>query len=129
MLLLSITHDYFVWHYTRAFKELFGVWINLLWFVVHYFSITELLRSWFAPFKRITEERRRGFNFEDFAGYVIINILSRVVGAIIRTFILFAGLVSLVGTIAAGFLVYVVWIFLPVLILATLVAGISLLFT
>lgn len=128
MLFLSIAHDYFIWHYTRAFREIFSVWLNFLWFVGHFFSIPQLAKSWFSPFKRITEERRQGVSFEDIAGYVIINLFSRFVGAILRTVIILIGIFCLLGTITAGVLVYVLWIFLPVIIFGGLISGLGLLF-
>ena len=129
MLLLSVTHDNFIWHYTRAFKELFTVWVNILWFVVHFFSIPQLVKSWFAPYKRITEQRHRRFDLEDIAGYIIINTLSRIVGAVMRTILIGLGLLFLTLMIAFGVVVYLLWIFLPIIILATLVVGVSILFT
>lgn len=128
MLFLSVLHDYFLWHYTHAFREIFHVWTNLLWFIIHFFSIPQLAKAWFAPFKRITEARRPGLNFEDLAGYIIINLLSRVVGAILRTFLIVLGMACLLGTVALGFVTYLVWIFLPLGIATSLVLGISFLF-
>ena len=128
MLFLSIAHDYFLWHYSRAFKELFHVWLNFLWFTIHFFSIPQLLASWFSPFKRITEERQRAFSFEDIAGYIIINLLSRVVGAIMRSIIIVFGLAVLTGVILTGFLVQLIWVFVPMLLLGGLVFSIGMLF-
>lgn len=127
MLFLSIAHDYFLWHYRRAFGELFHVWLNFLWFTIHFFSIPQLLRSWFAPFKRITEPRRRGFNFEDIAGYVIINLMSRFVGFIIRGVILVVGFSVLLTLIITGALLHVLWVFVPLLLISGFVGSISLL--
>lgn len=128
MLFLSIAHDYFIWHYTRAFREIFTVWLNFLWFTVNFFSIPQLARSWFSPFKRITEQKRSGFNFDDIAGYIIINLFSRVVGAILRTILIGVGIVALLILITAGVLVYLTWIFLPIVILSGLALGVGLLF-
>lgn len=128
MLFLSIAHDYFLWHYSRAFKELFHVWLNLLWFVVHFFSIPQLAKSWFAPFKRIVEQKKPGFHFEDIAGYVIINLLSRVVGATLRTILIGIGMLVLLLLIAAGFLIFLSWVFLPIFVVAALTFGVGFLF-
>lgn len=129
MLFPSIVQNYLLWHYTRAFGEMFHVWLNFLWFVLHFFSIPQLARSWFAPFKRITEPKRSGWSFEDLAGYVIINLFSRIVGALFRTVIIIIGLIVLTLVIALGVLVYLAWIFLPILVLGSIVTGIGLLFT
>jgi hypothetical protein len=127
MLFLSILHDYFLWHYTRAYKEIFHVWLNFLWFIVHFFSIPQLLRSWFAPFKRIVEERKKGFDFEDFVGSLIINLMSRIVGAIMRSILILLGLVFLSITFIAGVLVQLFWIFVPMILVGGLISSVSLL--
>lgn len=129
MLFLSIMHHYLLWHYSRAFLEIFHVWLNLLWFIVNFFSIPQLMRSWLSPWKRIVEDRGEKWNFEDLAAFVIINIISRIVGGILRTAVIVTGLVCLTIMTIAGFAVYVFWIFAPVLIIALLGFGISLLVT
>lgn len=127
MIFSSIITDYFRWHYTHAFNELFHVWLNLLWFVIHYFSLPQLMRSWFSPWKRITEERRDGWSFEAIASFVVINLLTRLVGGIIRTAVIFIGALFLCVTIVAGAVIHLLWIVLPLLITAFFILGISLL--
>lgn len=126
MIFAAIIRDYFVWHYTKAWFLLWGVWRNFLWFVIHFFSIPQLMRSWFAPFKRITEGRGDKFDLEDLASYVIIGLISRIIGAIARTFIIFAGIIALALTIASGFVTYFLWALLPFLIIGVFGMSISL---
>jgi len=127
MFFASIIHDYFVWHYTRAWWEMWGVWRNFILLVVHFFSIPQLAQSWFAPFKRMTQGRGKAFDFEDLASYVIINIISRIIGAIARTVIILFGIAALLITIVGGFVTYLFWMVAPFLIIGLLGAGISLL--
>ena len=126
MFFASIIQDYFIWHYTQAWWQLWGVWRNFLWFVIHFFSITELMRSWFSPFKRITQNRGQKFNFEDAAAYFIINLLSRVIGFFARTSLLLLGFCALCLTIFAGFFVYLFWMVAPIMIISLLGASLSL---
>lgn len=127
MLYLSITQDYLYWHYSRAFLELFHVWLNFLWFIVHLFSIPQLMGSWFAPWKRMTEERGETWNMEALATYIIINFMSRVFGFLLKTVIIAMGLLTLLTASIIGFLVYVLWAIAPALIVAALGFGLSLL--
>jgi hypothetical protein len=127
MLFAAIIRDYFVWHYTQAWFLLWGVWRNFMWFVIHFFSIPQLMRSWFAPFKRITERRGDKFDLEDLASYVIIGFLSRILGALIRTIIIMIGLTTLALTVIGGFAVYLLWALVPFLIIGILGMSISLL--
>lgn len=124
-----VIYDYFVWHYTRAWRELGHVWWNLLWFTAHVFSIPQLSRSWVAPFKRITEEKQRGFNLEAFASRIIINLLSRVIGGLVRTFIIGCGLVALCLVLLAGVMTYIVWAVLPFMIVGGLITSVILIST
>lgn len=128
MFLLSTFFDYFLWHYTRAFYEIFHVWWNLIWFVVRFFSLPELMGSWFSPWKRMVEGRGEKWNLEDLAGYVIIGFLSRVVGALMRTIVILIGVTVLLCVIVAGFTVYVFWVAAPLAIVLLLTGGITILF-
>jgi hypothetical protein len=128
MLFLSIVHHYFFWHYSRALGEIFSLWKNLMWFVGHFFSLRQLAASWFSPWKRIVERRGEKWNLEDIAGYIIINIVSRIIGTVIRTVIIILGVISFLATIVGGVVVYVFWILAPFILIALLGLGITLLF-
>ena len=129
MLFLSIVHHYLLWHYSRAFLEIFHVWLNLLGFVVQFFSIPQLLRSWFSPWKRITETRGEKWNLEDLAGFIIIGFFSRIIGFILRTIVLALGFICLFIVVAAGLVTYIFWTIAPMVIIITFGFGITLLFT
>lgn len=129
MLWLSIMHHYLLWHYSRAFYEIFHVWLNLLWFVVHFFSIPQLLKSWVAPWKRMTEGRGEKWDLEDLAGYIIIGLLSRIIGFIVRTLVILAGLISLFCMVIGGFVFYTFWVAAPILTLVTFGLGLVFLFS
>jgi hypothetical protein len=126
MFFASIIQDYFIWHYTRAWWQMWGIWRNFLWFVIHFFSLPQLTRSWFAPFKRMTERRGKQFNFEDLATYIIINLLSRIIGALIRTVLILLGLITLLITIVAGFAAHLLWMLAPFMIIGLLGMSVSL---
>ncbi|MCA9355594.1 hypothetical protein KC865_03555 [Candidatus Kaiserbacteria bacterium] len=126
MLFLSIVHHYLLWHYSRAFLEIFHVWLNLMWFIVHFFSIPELMMSWFSPWKRITEPRRNKWSLEDLAGSIIIGLLSRIIGFTLRTLVICIGLVCLFTLIIVGLLTYIFWIIAPMMIIILIGFGIAL---
>lgn len=127
MVFSYVIRDYFTWHYLRAWKELFNVWLNFLWFTIHFFSIPELFYSLFAPWKRMTQERKQGFQIEDIAAFIIINLLSRLLGAFLRTIIIVAGLFVLTLVIIVGAFTYVFWLLAPLTIIASFIFGFSML--
>lgn len=128
MVFITIIQHYLLWHYTHAYAELFHVYKNFMWFMIHFFSLPSLARTLFSPFKRITEERHKAWDLEDFAGSIIINIISRIIGAIVRGTILLFGLISLLVTTLLGATIYALWFVAPVIIVATLVLGVVYLF-
>lgn len=127
MIFSNIIGNYFRWHYGKAFGELFHLWLNFLWFVIHLFSIKELFFALFAPWRRMTEQKKKGFDFENILAYIIVNLLSRVIGFIMRASVLVVGLICLTFTIVIGALTFVTWIFLPAISIATIVTGVALL--
>lgn len=76
----------------------------------------------------MTEGRGDRFSLEDIAGYLIINFLSRLVGAIMRFIIILIGLLFLTGVVLITVLTYVFWIFAPALLLVSLLYGLVLIF-
>lgn len=123
MLFLAILQHYLVWHYLEAYKEIFVVWRNMSWFVFHYFSLAQLTKTLFAPWKRITEEKRKSWDFEDFAGRVIVNLISRLIGAIMRLVVISVGLICLCLTLAAAAATYLLWFVAPLVIVASFIIG------
>jgi hypothetical protein len=126
MLFVPIVHHYLLWHYTKAFGEILHVWKNIIWFTYHFFSIPQLLRSYFSPWKRMTEERHKSFDFEDLASFLIINLISRIIGVLLRTIVIISGAASLIILLVGIIAVYVFWVLAPVIIAAALYFGIML---
>jgi len=116
MLFLTFAHHYLWWHYTQAIFELLHVYRNFVWFFARFFSLTELFGSLFAPFRRITEDAGRPWNLEDLAARIIINTISRIIGAIIRSVLIFCGLIVLTLLTTSLLVVLVAWFFAPALI-------------
>lgn len=108
---------YIRWHYGRGLKEFFGVAGNFLWFVVHFFSFKLLLKTWFAPWKRLGEHYSGGLDLEAFASSVIVNGLMRAVGFCTRTLVLSVGLISYILVLAFSLFIFVIWILAPIIVL------------
>lgn len=117
---------YLFWHYTRAYRDIFAMYLNFAWFVAHFFSIPLLLRTLFAPWKRITAGHKK-FDLEDWAEAVTFNILSRVTGFLVRTVLIVLGLCVL-SLLTALFLAFLLlWCFLPVTAVLSVYYGLVLL--
>ena len=85
------------------------------------------MKSWFSPWKRIVEERGNKWDLEDLAGYIIVGIVSRIIGFILRTIVISLGLICLLITIIAGIVTYLFWLVAPLAIIVLLGLGIKVL--
>lgn len=122
--------DYIYWHYGRGYADIKNVWLNILWFLVHFFSFEILLRTFFSPFKRIRdEEYRGGFDPGAYFASLVVNTTMRFVGMIFRSSILIFGLFFIVIVFVGGILFLIVWTLLPLLIFLSFFLGFKLLFS
>jgi len=120
---LHYTH----WHYGRAYSDMYRVWMNLFWFIFNFFSVTTLLSTFLQPFKRMDEGYPKGFDPSGWAQVVIVNVLMRFVGMMMRAImILFALFLSLL-LFLFGIIVFVVWTIMPAFLVAIVVLGMYLL--
>ncbi len=120
---------YFIWHYTTAVKNLLQIWGNFLRFFWHFFSAPLLLSSYLAPWHGILTERKPGLAAEDIGKRVFDNTVSRVLGALMRSFILGAWLAVELFVIASGTLILVGWLFMPLIIFISFFYGLLRMFT
>lgn len=118
---------YFSWHYIDALSDIFLVWSNFFWFIGHYFSMALLFRTFFSPWKRITEEYKRE-GIEEIAETFILNVSSRLVGMVVRFVILVVGLFTEMLLIVGLFIFYTLWLLLPFLVVCLPIIGVMFLF-
>jgi hypothetical protein len=79
---------------------------------VDFFSIDVLVSTLFAPFRQISAGQVRGplgVQLRAFAD----RLVSRLIGAMVRSFLIIAGSVALVCTLIAGVAILVGWAILP----------------
>lgn len=119
--------QYVRWHFIDAPRAIAQGWENILWFNANYFSVGQLSKTLFAPWKGITWQKKRGFNIGDVFEVTASNIISRTLGAIVRIPIILVGLFGGISIMIAGTALLLFWLLLPVLILVTFVYGFKLL--
>lgn len=117
-------HHYLLWHYRDALRGYLRIYKNFFWFFVSFFSISDLCRSFFAPYKRITEPRGRGFNIEAFVSALIINTVSRCIGMAVRAVLIFSGFITVIVYSIFALLGYALWLGAPFVIITSIVYGI-----
>lgn len=116
--------DYFLWHYGKAFRDILAVWINLFWFVIHFFSIPLLFKTLLAPWRRVKEDLHQR-SIEDFFGAVVVNTVTRIVGALVRLLIIAVGLCALFFLLAGLFFFLIFWLLAPAVVGFFFILGLS----
>lgn len=119
--------DFTVWYYSKALIDVLSVWFNFMWFITHFFSIPLLGKTLFSPWKRMTDDSKAK-TIENFFEALVMNIMSRIFGAIARLALITIGLCALCLGVIVLCVVLVSWVFFPFLIVFSLFYGISLFF-
>ena len=106
--------DLLVWWYSRgwawAVRQLFIVRTTA---IAHFFSIGDLSRTLFAPFRQDAVDTRRaplGVKLQAFGG----NIIARIFGFFIRTALIVVGVFCMAVNLAASAVATLLWPLIPV---------------
>ncbi len=110
----------FYWHFVDAPKFLLQVWKNFLSFGNNFFSIPLLLKTLFTPWRRYKWSYGKGFDIQRFFNAIASNFISRFLGMICRLALVFAGILFQVLVLALGAVIFLFWIFLPIICFAGL---------
>jgi hypothetical protein len=114
---------YLVWHYTNGILNYLSIWGNFIWFSYNYFSFKVLLKTLFSPFKRLSEKNFRGFDPGKFFGDLIVNILMRIIGFMMRIGVILIGVAVTTIVVLGGLGLFIVWLVLPLFLGFCVIAG------
>lgn len=78
------------------------------------FSVPTLLRTWFTPYKQTFAAGVKG-SLGDHIRAFIDKFISRVIGAIVRTILIFLGLIGALLVLVSGLLLLAAWPVVPLL--------------
>lgn len=120
--------EYIAWHYGRALTEILELGRDFLWFGWNVFSISLLSQTLVSPFYRIQEGYKNWTDFEALGEAVVANTISRVVGFLLRLFMLLLGAIFELFILAALSIILISWVMLPLLIPLLLFEGINIIF-
>ena len=111
---------FFLWWYSDGWKRLLRVASDKLASIFDYFSIDLLVRSLFSPFRQISAGSVQGPLPVQLRAFVD-QLFSRVIGAVVRTIMIFIGTISIIGAAIYQLLKICLWAVVPVLPLVGLV--------
>jgi hypothetical protein len=123
MFFVSVLQHYLLWHYGYALVLYVRIYRNLAWFVTEFFSMSTLIRTFFSPFRRITEPPARTFDIAAWSTTFVINTLSRILGACIRASLLLGGVATLSLLTIISLVGYAFWLIAPVVSLGAILGG------
>lgn len=110
--------SYIVWYYTGGLFKFVSVWKDLLVFFPRYFAIGWHIQTLFSPWKRdISRVGRRGFHPVLWAQNAAMNAVTRFLGAVVRSAVIFAGILIEVVVAVLGIFLFLEWLFWPLFLL------------
>ena len=105
------------WHFVEMPKFLLGVWKNYILFALNYFSLPDLLKSLFAPWRKYKWSYPKGFDVGEFFSTFISNSFSRLIGDLVRMVLIIIGIAFQIFVILAGLFIFLLWILVPFIII------------
>lgn len=109
----NIFIQWFSWQFFDMPINILKVWKNFLLFNLNFFSTPLLLRSFFSPWRRYQWAYPKGLDMGKYFEVLISNLISRIIGAIMRSFLIIIGLVVEILYIFLGAVIFSVWLILP----------------
>lgn len=106
--------DMMNWWYGAGWRQRSQMVQERLTQTLDFFSIDLLLKTFFSPFRQISAGKVRGSLDVQFRAF-IDRLISRLIGAMVRSFILFIGIVTILFNAVFGIIVLVFWVFVPLL--------------
>ncbi|MDP2641168.1 MAG: hypothetical protein Q8P39_01330 [Candidatus Yanofskybacteria bacterium] len=116
------------WHFLEAPFSIAKGALNILWFNFHYFSVDTLVRSLFSPWRRQTWSYGKGFDLGRYLEVFFSNMISRVIGAVVRLSVITLGLIGGMLVLAASMSILLLWYLTPIGIFFAFFHGIRILF-
>jgi len=121
---VQVLYYYIVWHYTKAWSDMFRVIGNYLWFVSNFFSLELLARTLFSPWRRLAISGGKGKE-DSFFGALAVNTLMRLVGFGIRAVTIIAGALTLLLVVVVGCFAALAWLVFPAVVFFLFFAGLG----
>lgn len=124
----NILFQYLEWHFSDVPKNILTAWKNCLKFNLNYWSLSLLFKTFFSHWRRYRYSYGPGFSFQKYFEVFSFNMISRLIGAILRLFFIILGLLSEIFIILAGLIVFIGWLGLPIFLLGGFWLGLEIIF-
>jgi len=123
----NIVFQALVWQFYDVPLGIMKGWKTFLLFNLNYFSVPTLIGTYLSPWRRYRSDYGQIFevwkNFET----LVFNLMSRIIGAILRTFFIIIGIITEIIIFFIGWMVLFVWVISPIILIAGFIFGFTLL--
>ena len=124
----NILIQYLIWYFFDVPKEVLRGWKNFLLFNLNYFSLPLLFKTLFSHWRQYKWGYGRGFDAWRYFETFFSNLISRVLGAIMRTFLILIGILTEILIFISGLILFLGWLLLPVFLIGGLIFGFKIIF-
>ena len=116
-----------LWVFWQVFdvpRSILKAWKNILLFNLNYFSVPLLLRTFFSHWRRYRwYYDTKGLYIGKYLEVLFSNFISRILGAIVRTFLIIIGLLVEIFIFFSGIVVFLGWVVLPLILILGIYYG------
>ena len=120
---MNIFIKYLYWQLILTPKKVLTIVKNYLAFGFDFFSIKETLRSLFSPWRRYLWDYGRGFDIGRYLEVFLSNIITRVIGFIMRLFLIALFIIYEVVVLIAGIILFFLSIIYPFFFIGAIIYG------
>ena len=113
----NIFFQYLIWQFWESPKSVLQGWRNFLKFGLNYFSLSLLLKTLFSPWRKYAWSYGKGLDIKRYIEVFFSNLISRILGAILRIFLIIFGILFELFIFLAGLIVFLGWLALPLLLI------------
>jgi ABC-type multidrug transport system fused ATPase/permease subunit len=113
------------WWYSIGWMDFALRQVDRLRNLADFFSIGLLLRTFFSPFKLISAYSDDNANIQQQFAEFFDKLLSRIIGAFVRFFIIIFGIIAIVFTAAATGIMFLLWPILPLMPVISVILAIA----
>jgi len=124
----NILTQWISWHFFEVPKKILKGWRNFLKFNLNYFSLPDLIKSYFAHWRRYRWKYPKGLRIGKIFEVFISNLFSRLIGMVARTGLILIGILVEVFLLILGIIVFLTWLTLPLISILGIFLGFKLMF-
>lgn len=117
----NIILTWLYWYLIDVPVFLLKAWRNILLFNLRFFSISFLLRTYFSYWHRYRWYYDERFSLIRFFEVAVSNMVSRFLGAFMRTFVILFGIITEIIIFFIGAVVILLWFAIPFITIAAFI--------